>query len=310
VPCSHKYTICSFESVVEKDLVLVFPMLYTHIYKHGKGERRNRGCLINKQTDLVAAAILLVAGDRVHQRRARRAQRGGRRGCPRRHDPHVVGERTGREEPPAAARSLRAVPHQGGPPNSAVHAANSFSLSQMQQTAALASKPATEEADAGTEPPASTPPGINRSLKDCPRAVSVGGLEGFSRETAQQTVSSGGRHGRRAGGRWWTGGGERPAELWWLFPRTRRRAIRSEKARVCSFRLGFDLSPFYFPFLFPGRGGGREPSGLGEADEWSRRRQAKASFEKRIIVLLILIGCRFVFAFPCSGLVCVEGEIS
>jgi hypothetical protein len=55
-----------------------------------------------------------VAGDRVHQRGPRRAQRGGGRGRPGRHDPHVVGERARGEEAPAAARSLRGVPHEAG----------------------------------------------------------------------------------------------------------------------------------------------------------------------------------------------------
>jgi hypothetical protein len=101
------------------------------------------GAVLTKRTDLVTTAVLLVAGDRVHQRRTGRAQRGCRRGCPRRHDPHVVGERAGREEHPAAARSLRAVPHQGGPETQPC--TQLLLPPQIQQTAALASKLLKEE---------------------------------------------------------------------------------------------------------------------------------------------------------------------
>lgn len=170
-----------------------------------------------------------------------------------------------REEPARRPASRRTR-------NPAVHATPCPSP-QMQQSAALAPKLAEEdeEAEAETGPRAAR----NRSVADAPRAVSVGGLGRLSRETAQQAVSSGERHGRRAGGSsnrggrasgrarglddparvgegdWWWGAAGRALVVVSPDPEASERAIRSEKARVSSFRLGFDFFCFLsFFFLF------------------------------------------------------------
>jgi len=142
-----------------------------------------------------------VAGDRVHQRGPRGAQRGGGRGRPRRHDPHVVGERARGEEAPAAARSLRGVPHEAGdedhpctlPPPPASSDANRTNRA----SAALASK--LEEEEAETEPTNQTEPNLSQPIAEAP-GLFLWGLGGTLAEKQPTDRISGARHGRARGG--------------------------------------------------------------------------------------------------------------
>lgn len=183
----------------------------------------------SKRTNLVAAPIFVVAGDRVHQRRPRGAQRGGGRGRPRRHDPHVVGERPRREEAPAAARRLRGVPHEARrreePPAHATCAPRLPRLLRCETETkqapkqALASKQEVEEggreeAEAETEQHARQPepkPSRSESIADAP-GLFLWGLGGTLAEKQPTDRISGARHGRAQKGGGWgeigTGGRE------------------------------------------------------------------------------------------------------